>query len=248
MNLDIFGKKRNNIANIITQEDEPNRYFSTELITKLLVKNNLPTRKAKVKFSNCVVWGDGPGAIHAEFSPLGSYKATIRRMNNDLIGDEIWCCKEIMPMTYRRNDREEQITEEIFNVVQQIDKIPLDYAGRDYDLERLAIKMARMFKKTAPKIFIFQGLRKITNYNYIIYASFRGQGVEAPTRERAIQFDINLSFDPFKGIIKNFGTNIQSPINYHSWQLKPSEWEEFYFPTQSFDEIVNNTQAILSTY
>jgi hypothetical protein len=84
----------------------------------------------------------------------------------------------------------------------------------------------------APKI------KEMSDDYYKIYFGFKGHGVEAPSALRAEQFDIDIVFDKKKGLIRCWGYNIDSPTSQHKWAPQPSEWDEWFAPSQSIDEIV----------
>lgn len=73
----------------------------------------------------------------------------------------------------------------------------------------------------------------------MIFMTLRGAGVEAPTASRVEQFNINLQFDEQKGLIRCWGYDIASPTKQHKWLPQPSEWDEYFAPTQSLQEIEN---------
>jgi hypothetical protein len=249
---DIFGfdKDRNRPQQDRTELDElPIDDVSSSVVMEYLGKMILPTREPLLEFDTQVRWGEGPGAIRVNLSPLGSFKAIIRKNINDLEGNPIWICKEVLPLIYRKHESEDNLSIDLFNHVQTIDEMPLDSPAGHFDnLEAFVGRLADRVKKLAPPIFVFEGVKKMTDNHYLIYMSCRGGGTGAPDNQRLNEFVINISFDPKRGILKNFGYNVQSSMRGYTWEIQPSEWEEYYTPTQKPDEIINATIAALSTY
>jgi hypothetical protein len=89
--------------------------------------------------------------------------------------------------------------------------------------------------------------KKSENYHKYVF-EFRGHGVEAPTGGRAEQFNIDLSWNQNKGLIHCWGYNIDSTTRQHSWKVQPSEWDEYFAPTQDTKEIVESISRIFMTY
>ena len=57
-----------------------------------------------------------------------------------------------------------------------------------------------------------------------------------------------MLFRSNKGLIKIINNDIQSRIQVREWIPQPSEFEEYFCPTQSFEEIAECVAAALSTY
>ena len=89
--------------------------------------------------------------------------------------------------------------------------------------------------------------KKSENYHKYVF-EFRGGGVEAPTAGRAEQFNIDLLWEPKRGLIRCWGYDIDSTTRQHSWKVQPSEWDEYFAPTQDTKEIVESISRIFMTY
>lgn len=223
-----------------------------EVIGELL-SNPLGSKTPYSKFNNSVQWGIGSGSIYMEVSPMGSFKAIIRRLTNDAQGTPAWVCKKVLPFyDYLNADIgfDEELAKDVFEQIKTTDKSEIESAKTDFDqLEDLSIKIAEVSQLNMPEIFIYKGIRQVTeNSHYIIFFELRGQGVEAPGSARVEQHHIHVSYDKTKGLIKIINNDIQSPIKGREWIPQPSEFEEYFCPTQSFDEIAECVAGALSTY
>jgi hypothetical protein len=66
----------------------------------------------------------------------------------------------------------------------------------------------------------------------------RGQGVEAPGHIKVEQVDTQISFDKENGTIRVTNYKVGSHTGRsRDWQIKPSDLDLYFFPTQDPDEI-----------
>ena len=223
-----------------------------EVMTELL-SNNLGSKAPHSKFNNSVQWGIGSGSIYMEVSPLGSFKGIIRRLTNDAQGTPVWICKKVVPFyDYLNADAsfDAELAKDVFEQIKATDKETLESPVTNYeDLEHLAIKIAESCQMNLPELFLYKGIKQVKeNCHYIIFFELRGQGVEAPGSTRVEQHHIHVSYDDKKGLIKIINNDIQSPIKGRVWIAAPSEFEEYFCPTQSTEEIAECVAAAFSTY
>jgi hypothetical protein len=252
---DIFGfngfadTENNNLSSKVP----PLHRIKLEEVIGELLTNSLGSKTPYSKFNNSVQWGIGSGSIYMEVSPLGSFKGIIRRLTNDAQGTPVWVCKKVLPFyDYLNADIsfDTELAKDVFEQIKNTDQSELESAKTDFDqLEDLAIKIAEASQLNIPKLFIYKGIREVKeNSHYIIFFEVRGQGVEAPGSARVEQHHIHVSYDNNKGLIKIINNDIQSRIQVREWIPQPSEFEEYFCPTQSFEEIAECVAAALSTY
>jgi hypothetical protein len=185
-----------------------------------------------------------------DLSPLGSYKAIIRRRTTDLLGGSAWICKEVVPFIENEHNKNEvKLSHELFDKLKKIDEEMLETPSNRYqEMERLSAYLNMRARREAPEIFIYENMMKKNDHHYLINFSYRGQGVEAPGSRRIEQFTIDLNYNPKTGLIRSWGYEISSPTNQHKWEVCPSEWDEHFAPSQSKEEICNAIMSAFSTY
>ena len=247
---DIFGFEKKRVWTPEGEEnDKPIVPVNVAMVIEYLSQMNLPTKMPHINWVNELVWGEESGAVQLNFSPLGSFKAMIRKKITDLSGNETWICKDCYNLTYTKSETDASLSQNLFERVNKIDQLEPDSPSRDYkDLENLTLAIATRFKRDAPEIFMFEGVKKLNDNNYLVYASLAGSGQEAPGAGKVEEFVIDISYSRDRGLIRIFGHDVQSPIKVSAWSPQPSEWDEWYCPTQSRDEIEKTTIDILSTY
>lgn len=249
---DIFGfQNRDDVDMRHPQAEIPLKQLDSELLIKELWRP-IGMKQPSSNFNDGITWGEiNMGeAIHLDISPLGSLKIITRRITNDLEGNKTWVCKDIMPLPDGHYDGEETaLAIDVFKKVNEINKSPNDSPKREYDLEHLAAKLGGAIKMERPvKIMVFNKIHRLNENHYIISMNVNGHGVEAPGSSRLEQFHIHLFFDKDRGLIRSFGTGIESPTKGHLWSPQPSEFDEHFAPTQKNEEIISAIVNALSTY
>lgn len=205
------------------------------------------------KWNNMVEWGTGIGALQITSSPLGSFKIFARRCVSDLLGEQMWICKAVFPISDNEHESQEyQLIDQMYNKLNEINNSELDSPKEDFEIERLAWKLWTAAKRNHPSYCMFPtGFRKQHENYYKLVFEFRGHGVErfgSLRGGRAEQFDIDISYDKHKGMIKCWGYNIDSSLGQHSWKVQPSEWNEWFSPNQEVDEIIDCVIKIFMQY
>jgi len=236
---DVFGFEKELYADPKPERSEkPVKEFSLIRLMTSLVQYPLSTKNPKIKFINEIHWGQGPGAIRVW---LGTgLNVMIERMNTDLQGIDRWGCKKNYQIPQEGSGgTEEGVSQEIMEIIKQIDMEPMDSPNKDYqDLEELAASMGSMLKKTANSLFIFEGVRKVDDDQYIIRFSCRGHGAGWRNQWRIEENHSILSFDKNSGLIKLINCNVKSPMKGHVWEFPPKDLEWCFFPTQDKMEII----------
>lgn len=227
----------------------------SELVNLGKIGTKIPIRK----FESKVIYGEAINPIGnyvVEVSPYGSLKIVLRRQIADLQGETVAICKQILPLINDYNhvgihdiEEELRIAVNVNTFLEEVDKTPLEKPDNKYTgLRKLALDLAAETRARHPHVMIYNGVVENNSNNYTIYFSFTGEGVEAPGSNRAEQFNINLAYYPEKGLIRCWGNDILSPIKQRLWRLQPSEWDEYYAPSQTNKEIVETIRNAFSTY
>lgn len=251
-NKDIFGFEKEKKQTQKIDHEEVYKPVNSEIILQELLKYPLNNKYPKWEAGDCIIWGnkDLGEAILLEVSPLGSFKVIARSYMKDLQGSDCWVCKSVEPLPNIEYEHKElRITEQVFHILEKIADTQ-DSASKDYvGLEKLTIKFAETMKRDNPcKQMVFEKVKKIDNNHYLITANITGNGAEGPLWSRVECFEMHMSFNPERGVIRCFGQNIQSPMRYRNFQSQPAEWDECFAPTQSNAEIISCLINALSTY
>lgn len=232
--------------------ERPLKPINTEGVMEVL-KRLPPIGSLRPKWSwqDIMEWGEEVGAVKINVSPYGSYKITTRRKIYDLEGTERWICKAITPLNTEQfaSSQEEVLAHYLYENVQKISQEQIERAQDDCpNFDRICNGLTVKCRQQHPLVMLYRGTKRIHEHYFKIIFEYRGQGVEGPGQKRYEQFDINLLFDPKIGLIRCWGAEIESSKGEHQWQVSPSQWDEYFSPTQNKDEIIENVRKILSTY
>lgn len=250
-----FAKKQNSTI----YELEPLEPIKVSTIMKeLFSMGKIGSKNPERIFENQIAYksADDVGNLLVEVSPLGSLKIIVRKSTKDLQGETAQICKKIIPLINDYNhvgpsdDNEEFVIADSLNkFLSHIDLQGSDVPQKDWDgLRLLTVQMATSMRKLHPKVMIYNGIVENTKHYYTIYFSFSGMGVEAPTANRVEQFNVNLSYSNQTGLIRCWGNDILSPTRQHLWRLQPSEWDEYFTPSQKSENIIDCVQQAFMTY
>lgn len=207
--------------------------------------------KGQLNIFDVMEWGNQVGAIRLNVSPYGSYKALVKRKIKDLLGEDRWICKHVFPLNSQEilSMNETAIAHRFYDTVKEISTSNIERATSECPFfEKMCWGILGKCKVRHPEIMFPVGMKKIAENHFTIFFEFRGQGVEAPNSKRIEQFNIDMSFDPNTGMIRSNGYEITSPTNHHKWEPAPSEWDEYFAPTQDKNEIINCVNYLLRTY
>jgi hypothetical protein len=207
--------------------------------------------RPKWSWQDIMEWGDDVGAVKLDVSPLGSYKIVTRRKIHDLEGTERWICKSVLPLNDEQyaHTQEEVLAHHLYESVQKISRQQIERAEPVCEtFERLCHGLTAKCRQRHPQVMLYRGTKRMNDHYFKIYFEYRGQGVEAPGQKRMEQFDINFQFDPKIGLIRCWGAEIESSKGQREWKVSPSQWDEYFAPTQDKDEIIENIRTILNTY
>jgi hypothetical protein len=207
--------------------------------------------KARRTWNDVMEWGNDVGAVKVDISPLGSYKIITRRKIHDLKGEERWLCKNVIPLNDQpfAQQSETVIAHHLYETVEKISHDQIERAEDSCPIfERLCSGLAAKTRQRHPQIMLYRGIKRISEYHQKIYFEYRGAGNEAPNQRRVEQFDIDIHFDPKMGLIRCWACEITSSKGQHEWKVTPSEWDEYFSPTQEKGEIIDAIKTLLNTY
>lgn len=204
-------------------------------------------------WNNIVEWGNAPGAIQVQCTTFGSLKFVARRRTSDLLGESVWICKKVRPVSdIDDEDKEISVAHEMHEIVKNLSQEMIDSPAREYeDFERLAWRMWAGLKKEHPSYCMFPiGLRKQHENYYKLVFEFRGAGQGHVDSNGGFlrQFDVDLIWDAKRGLIRCWGYNIDSATNKSDWSVSPSEWDEWFTPNQPAQEIIEAVVNIFMQY
>jgi hypothetical protein len=233
-------------------EEGPLHVVKSNLIMDELVRHPIGKLRPKQKFEDTIIYGDGPGSLLIEVTPLGSEKIVIRRLVKDLIGENTWICKHVYPIGDNKDRAQEiPIAHDMHDILTEISKEMVEGPAKEFDgLEKLSWSLWQAAKRDHPSYVMFPvALRRQSDNYYKLVFEFKGHGVEKMrTGGRAEQFDIDVYWDKTKGMIRIWGYDLQSSMRQHDWKVGISEFNEYFSPGQPREEIVKNVIHIFLKY
>jgi len=251
--VDIFGFEKDiNKDNKKEESDTPVNRFDLEKMMEHLYELKLPGKRAHLQFMDQIQWGEGVGAIRI-WTGTG-LQMGIERLGISLEHKPVWAMKKFFQINRAGyGGHEEKVAQELFEFVELIDKQPLDSPKKEgFDeqmLENLVVNMANKMRRTAKDIFIFEGIKKISDSNYIIKMELRGHGVETQDQQRVLENLTDISYDHKTGVIRLINTNIENHCGRSvDWGIMPSDMDWNFFPTQTGDEIAEAIATNMKWY
>jgi len=227
----------------------PINRLNIETITDRLKKLSINGKPSHYKFVNWVQWGEGIGALRLKIHP--DLHVEIARKSYDLEGTPTWATKRLWILNRSGyGGHEDFIVQEMLTQLEHVDKLPVDSPKRDYkELENLAFAMASKMKHVARNYFLYEGIRKVSENEYIIRFGVRGQGVEAPDQSKVIENQTMLFFHPDSGKIRLTNKNIETPVGGgYKWEIMPPDTDINFLPTQPREEMVEAIATVMRWY
>lgn len=245
---DIFGFDKNTSVEKTYQNDMPIKSFDLEKLFSMLASKKIGTHEGRSNFINEVQWGSNTGSIKCWCGT--GLNLMIDRLGNDLNGHPVWYTKRIFQINRGGyGGYEDIVANEVLDEVQVINKEETDSPKKEYEkLENLVMQMADSIKRNAKNIFIFEGIKKISDSNYIIRLGVRGHGQQAPGQQRVEENQTSVIFEKEKGMIRILNYNIESGMGQHEWAIEASDTDLNFFPTQSNSEIIETITNTLKWY
>lgn len=247
---DVFGFDVDcKIKEIIPLDDKPIKPFKVNEMMDRLCQQQLSTLESYQKFSNECQWGTNVGSIKVA---VGSkFTVFIERLIKDLEGNSKWITKKVFKInTDEFKGYESNVADAIFEEVVKVSKEGLDSPNKKYDiLYDLIETIVDDFKEKGHKFFVYQGIKKINENNYILQFAVRGSGlgvlVKKKSESRVNEVIIDVSFNEKTGLLHVIETTVQTSDEGLSWDLAPSFFEGFYTPTQNNQEITDTIMTSL---
>lgn len=237
---DIFGFETKKTEEPLYDEldNKPLQQFNVESMIEYLARKRLGMYSPQVNFMNEIQWGERAGAVKLEVAPRMAFH--VKKLGFDVNGHSRWISKKMFQLNRTgAGGYEDSVANEIYEVLLQVAKTPLESAKKDFDhLDRLVEDIATKMRRVAKPMFIYEGIRKLSDENYIIKFSVRGQGVEAPHHQRIEEVLTQITYDKDAGTIRVTNYKVASDVGGpRSWKIKPSDLDLFFFPSQDRDEI-----------
>lgn len=222
---------------------------TSKIMSELTKLPSIGPNHSNHSWEHVVEWGYGPGAIKIEIAPLGSSRLITRRKIKDLQGEDAWICKNVRGLKdVKDQDKEIGIAQDMHELATNISQEMIEGPDKEFpDFNRLAWKTWQSVKKTHPSYCMYPvSLRKQNENYYKMIFEYRGhgQGHVDSGSNGMLQYDIDLFWDKEKGLIRCFGYGIETN-NGPSWNIAQQEWNEFFSPHQSSEEII---ECIINTF
>lgn len=246
---DIFGFDPIPIEKSALRPSETPLYpFDIEKMISYLSEYQLPGREPSKTVTGRLQWGDGIGAIRVW---LGTgLQIGIERMGLDLEGNQTWALKKMYQVNrsgYGGYERE--VADELFGEIKEVDTNLLDRSVHECDLQGVVISVAGKLRRNSRDIFIFDGVRKLDDNNYIIKMEIRGQGVQRRGQKRVLENITQISFDKNKGKIRIINSCVDNKVGRDNhWWLQPADINLEFFPTQPKEEIAEAVATWMKWY
>ena len=218
----------------------PISQFDLELMMDLLSQKSVGMHEAFIPFVSEIRWGNQPGAIKLEVDTGLTFY--IKKLGVDRTGDHKWITKKMFQLNRQGyGGLEDSVAQEVHDHITQLAHGNIDSATEGYtadDLESLVVHLENKIKRTAKEIFIPAGIKKLSEFAYIISLNVRAGGLETQDQRRVEQNQTVVTYDKEQGSIRVFNYNIESPTGgAHSWQIMESDLDIYFFPSQDREEI-----------
>jgi hypothetical protein len=92
-------------------------------------------------------------------------------------------------------------------------------------------------RRVGDKMFIFRGIKKLSEQCYHVVFEIQSGGVGAQDQQRVENNVTQVSFDETTGTIRVNNYNIESPMKGRTWEVMTSDIDLYFYPTQPIDEI-----------
>lgn len=231
-------------------DDRPIRPFDVNGMLERLAGHRLGPHPGVQRFPNEVQWGHGPGAVRVEVGM--QLTAYVERLVYDLEGRPVWVTKKVYKINTEEYNRfPDSVADALWDDAQKVHTEGLEGADKAYSTDALAELIEHLvhrIKETSHPYFVYNGVTKVSDDNYIIRFDTKGGGVGAlfstQNQGRINEFVIDVSFCRQAGMLHAFLTSVQSADEGVSWQLQPSLFEGWFAPNQSEKDIA---EALLTS-
>jgi len=218
----------------------PISQFDLELMMEILAQKPLGVQEAFCPFVSEILWGKQPGSMKLEVDTGLTFY--IKKMGTDKIGNPRWVTKRMFQLNRQGyGGLEDSVAQEVYEQIEIISHSNIDCPKEGYDsedLKNLVTHLNNKIKRVAKEIFMPAGIKKLSEYAYVISLDVRGMGLEAQDQRRVEQNQTVVSYDNDQGTIRVFNYNIESPTGKaHSWQIMENDLDLYFFPSQDREEI-----------
>ena len=227
-----------------------------DMLKDLISMGNLNNKVVDNSWSNMLTYGKGVGKIEIDTSPYGSFKLIVRRYVNDLKGKNTAVCRLVVPLINDFNHRgpndpsELIVATKLYDQLKNIDaeEFPTPSNKWNDKFARFVQRFANLAKVSHPEIMIYEGTLKLNENNYLISFTYKGYGNGLPQSQKAEKFLINMQYLPDEGLIHSWGYEVASPNKSREYYALPSEWDEYFCPSQPEKQIIDCLHKIFMTY
>jgi hypothetical protein len=237
-------------------QDLPIEGFNVQRMMEHLGKLELGAKKPKNRFFNECQWGEHDGAIRAIITPKLNIK--IQKLHHDLEGNQIWVMKKYFFIdNYNYAGKEDVVALEVFDQIKNINEEQLESPSPKVRLEELVQALSnKMNTLESNSLLPTHTVKRIAENEWNLFYYLRGGGASgfsgSGNTKNIMEVVVNLSQKRNSGTIKamvTVVTNLSSGSRGGgTWVLMPSDFEEFFMPTQGKKEIVESIMTALKTY
>jgi len=219
---------------------KPINQFDLELMMQILGQKSIGLYEAFSPFVCETQWGTEPGAIKLEVDTGLTFY--IKRLGTDKQGNPRWITKKMFQLNRQGyGGLEDSVAQEVYEHIAKAFDQNLDAPQEEYreeELENLVVHVYNKIKRVMKNIFIPIGIKKLTEYAYIISLDVRAHGLEAQDHRRVEQNQTVVTYDKEQGAIRIFNYNIESWTGGpHQWELMENDLDIYFFPSQDREEI-----------
>ena len=231
-------------------------FKSGRMIEELVRFGPVNNRLLEKAWDTEVYYGEGVGRMAVDVSPFGSFKIIMRRFVNDLNGNYTGVCRYVIPLVNDFNHKgphdptEYKVAEAVYDKLKQMDAEPLPTPakGKLKEFTKVVFKFVEKCKNRHPEIMIFENVQKKDDHNYLLSFTYKGFGNGLPNSQKAEKFLINWQYLEEQGIYHCWGYEVVSKATTRTFTPNPSEWEEFFCPSQHDKTIVDSIHEAFMTY
>jgi len=257
--VDIFGfdkeliEKEKKFLEKRKEDQKPIRAFNIhEMMDHLNRLSQFSLKPPFQRFLTEMQWGTTGGALRLLITP--KYHTVIQRLQHDLSGEPVWFCKKVYSIDYENyGGKEDVVANELYEIVQNLEKEKLERNLAEYDLESLAYKLSNVIKSFKHDFLIFQGIKELNENNYELYMFVRGAGVGrtigARMSQRVNEYILDLSFNEQTGNVKVFFFPVSDEDEGgNMWIIQPPDFFQFFSSGQQINEIIDAVMVSLKCF
>lgn len=223
--------------------------FKAGMMMQELSNYSINNLEPKMKYSNEVHWGDGPGAMRIYIGT--GLNVVLERMIIDKSGKNRWITKKVYQINQNAySGLESSVVTEILDKILKVNESKLDSFKNEFiSIENLVGKIYNSIIRTAKPIFKGQGIKKVNENTFIIRLMVKGQGAGAPGHNRILENQTTVFYDDTTGIIRMINTNLETPMGSGGkWEIREADTDFKFLPTQSSEEIAETISNTLHWY